>query len=53
MSSRLLFQQARTHWYGRLLGPFANAAFALMQFRAFHALAATAANPFLVVRVRI
>ena len=48
---RLQFHQARRHRYGKLLGPFANAFFALM--RAVPLLARTALNPFLVVRVRL
>ena len=49
---RLQFRQARRHWYGRLLGPLANAAFATMRVPPFRALAATALNPFLVIRIR-
>jgi len=45
---RLQFHQARRHWYGRILGPFANAFFALMP----RFIARTALNPFLVVRVQ-
>jgi SAM-dependent methyltransferase len=48
---RLQFHQARRHWYGRLLGPFANAFFASM--RVVPWLARTAINPFLVVRVTV
>jgi len=48
---RLQFHQARQHWYGRLLGPFANAAFALLRLSPFRLLAATALNPFLVLRI--
>jgi len=50
---RLQFYQARRHWYGRLLGPIANTAFALLRFPPFRFLAATALNPFLVIRMRL
>jgi hypothetical protein len=50
---RLQFYQARRHWYGRLLGPFANAGLALLRFFPFRLLAATALNPFLVIRIRL
>lgn len=50
---RLQFHQARRHWYGRVLGPFANAAFALWRIPPFRGFAATAINPFLVMRVRV
>lgn len=49
---RLQFHQARRHWYGRLLGPVANAAFFALRFFPFRGLAATALNPFLVLRIR-
>jgi SAM-dependent methyltransferase len=48
---RLQFRQAGRHLHGRLLGPFAGALFRAMKHRPFRWLAATAVNPFLVVRI--
>lgn len=50
---RLQFHQARRHWYGRLLGPIANAGFALLRFFPFRALPSSALNPFLVIQIRL
>jgi len=48
---RLQFHQARRHWYGRLLGPLANAAFGLLRFYPFRIALRTPLNPFLVLRM--
>ena len=48
---RLQFHQARRHWYGRLLGPLANAAFGLLRFQPFRIALRTPLKPFLVLRM--
>lgn len=48
---RLQFGQIRTQWYGRLLAPVARGYLRLMCSPPLRSLAASAANPFLVVEI--
>lgn len=49
---RLQFQQASTHWHGRLLAKPGEWFFRMMRWRPLRFLAASALNPFLVVRIK-
>jgi SAM-dependent methyltransferase len=50
---RLQFGQASRHWYGRLLSRPAGAFFRVMQWPLAKRLAASALNPFLVVKITV